>query len=323
MDTTTKPKLWKHISDIHKDGIAYMENRRDGTIKSISTPWKKFDDAGIGGLEWGTITVIGGRPGSGKTLIVNQITRQAHTLNPTQDFCVLDFQFEMSNKTTAVREFSSIVRKTYRELVSVDKKVDEHDLNVIKSYVAKHDHKEIYQVDASMTLHQMKQTILQFLHEKGKPTIITIDHSVLIKKDASEKDKFEMLYNLGEMLTELKKAYPVIFIVLTQMNRSIEAQERKVPGTVGNYPTTADVFGADALLQHCDLMVAINKPSEYYLDLYGPEQYIVDEKTLALHFVKARNGDRSMCFFEAQFEHMSIKEVPVPPTKTSRLRTRT
>lgn len=77
----------------------------------------------------------------------------------------------------------------------------------------------------------------------------------------------------------------------------------------------------DALLQHSDLMVAINKPSEYYLEIYGPEQYIVDEKTLALHFVKARNGDRSICFFEAQFENMSIKEIPVPPTKGIKLRT--
>lgn len=322
MSTTTKQKPWKHISEIHKDGIEYMENRRDGTVKSISTPWKKFNDAGIGGLEWGTINTIGGRPGSGKTLLVNLITRQAHSLNPDQDFCILDFQFEMSNKTTAVREFSSIVKKTYKELVSVDKQVEEHDFNVIRKYVAKHDQKEIYQVDMSMNLQQMKQTILEFLNEKRKPTIITIDHSVLIKKDASEKDKFEMLYNLGELLTELKKAYPVIFIILTQMNRSIEDQTRKIPGTVGNYPTTADVFGADALLQHSDLMVAINKPSEYYLDVYGPEKYIVTDNMLALHFVKARNGERSICFFEAEFEHMSIREVPLPPVQTIKLRTR-
>jgi len=321
MSDKPKLKLWSHISDIHKAGIAYMEDRRDGIVKSIATPWKKFNDAGIGGLEWGTINTIGGRPGSGKTLIVNQITRQAHSLNKDQDFCVLDFQFEMSNKTTAVREFSSIVRKTYKELVSVDRRIDDSDINIIKTYISKGEHKEIYQVDMSMTVDQMKETILLFLHEKGKPTIITIDHSVLIKKDATEKDKFEMLYNLGEMMTELKRAYPVIFIVLTQMNRSIEAQERKIPGTVGNYPTTADVFGADALLQHSDLMVAINKPSEYYLDIYGPEQYIVDEKTLALHFVKARNGDRSICFFEAQFEHMSIKEMGIPATKKVKLRT--
>lgn len=239
-----KNKLWKHISEIHKDGLDYMENRRDGSVKSIATPWKKFNDAGIGGLEWGSITTIGGRPGSGKTAIVNLITRSAHRLNPTQDFCVLDFQFEMSNKTTAVREFSSIVKKTYKELVSVDKPVDQHDLNVIKQYVSRDSEKEIYQIDVSMTVTQMKQTIMEFLADKKKPTIVTIDHSVLIKKDASEKDKFEMLYNLGEMLTELKRAYPVIFIILTQMNRSIEDHTRKIPGTVGNYPTTADIFGA-------------------------------------------------------------------------------
>lgn len=318
---TTFP--WKRITDIHKDGISYIEDRRVGKVKSIVTPWKKFNEAGIGGLEWGSIVTIGGRPGSGKTLIVNQITRQAHRLNPTQDFCVLDFQFEMSNKVTAVREFSSIVNKTYKELVSVDGPISEVELNKIKEYVSKSDKKEIYQVDMSLTINQMKTCILEFLKENKKPTIITIDHSVLIKKDASEKDKFEMLYNLGEMMTELKRLYPVIFIVLTQMNRSIEAHDRKQPGTVGNYPTSADIFGADALLQHSDLMVAINKPSEYYIEEYGPERFMVDDRTIVLHFVKARNGDRTMCFFEHEFEHMNIKEIPVPATKTLKTYKRT
>jgi len=317
---STKNTPWKHISEIYKDGIEYMEGRRDGSIKSILTPWKKFNDAGIDGLEWGSITTIGGRPGSGKTLIVDLITRRAHKLNATQDFCVLNFQFEMSNKTTAVREFSSIARKSYKELVSANGKVQEYDLNVIKKYVEKSTTQEIYQIDQSMTVVQMKQAILEFLDFKKKPTIITIDHSVLLKKDASEKDKFEMLSNLGEMLTELKRRYPVIFIILTQMNRGIESQDRKQPGTVGNYPTTADVYGSDALLQHSDLMVAINKPSEYYLDIYGPEQFIVTPNMLALHFVKARNAERSICFFEAEFEHMDIREIGVPQQKKLKLR---
>lgn len=309
-------KKWKHISEIHKDGIKYMENRRDGLIKSIVTPWKKFNDAGIDGLEWGSITTIGGRPSSGKTLIVNQITRNAHRLNPTQDFAILDFQFEMSNKTTAVREFSSVVKKTYKELLSVGGKVSDYDLNVIKHYAASDIKKDLYQVDTPLTIVQMKQCILDFLNEIKKPTIITIDHSVLIRKGAGEKDIFETLYNLGEMLTELKKSLPVIFIILTQMNRSIEDPMRKVPGTIGNYPTSSDVFGADALLQHSDLMVVINKPSNYFLEIYGPEQFMVDEKTLALHFVKTRNGDNRLCFFEAEFEHMSIKEIPTPAQRT-------
>lgn len=313
--SATPSKKWKHISDIHEDGIRYLENRRDGLIKSIRTPWTKFNDAGIGGFEWGSITTIAGRPGSGKTLIAKEITTNAHKLNPDQDFAILDFQFEMTNKATAVREFSSVVNKSYKQLVSVDGKIDQHDINVLKHYATACKGKPIYQVDTSMTVEQMRICILEFLKEIGKPTIITIDHSVLMTKDASEKDLLETLNNLGKMLTNLKKKYPVIFIILTQMNRSIEDQARKIPGTIGNYPTTADVFGADALLQHSDLMVIINKPSTYYLDIYGPEKFIMESDTLALHFVKTRNGDNTIAFFESEFKHMKIKEIPVPNRK--------
>jgi KaiC/GvpD/RAD55 family RecA-like ATPase len=51
-----------------------------GEIKSLITPWEKFNDAGTGGIEWNTMTVIGGRPASGKTLIVEQIVRESFFL---------------------------------------------------------------------------------------------------------------------------------------------------------------------------------------------------------------------------------------------------
>lgn len=311
---------WKHISEIHKEAIQYMEDRRDGNVQSIKTPWKKFNDAGIGGLEWGSITTIAARPGGGKTLIVNQITRNAHKLNPTQDFAVLDFQFEMSSKTTGVREFSSVIKKSYRELLSVDQKISDHDLALAWAHSKNSVDLEVYQIDTPLTVSQIEQTILDFIKEKKKPVIVTIDHSVLIKKAAGEKDIFESLYALGEMLTKLKKKMPVMFIILTQMNRSIEDQSRKIPGTAGNYPTSGDIFGADALLQHSDLMVVINRPSLYNLDVYGPEQFEVNEKLLALHFLKTRNGDNRLCFFEAEFEHMTIREVPAPPQRQVQIR---
>lgn len=303
---------WKHISEIHKDAIKYMEDRRDGIIKSVETPWKKFNDAGIGGLEWGSITTIAGRPASGKTLIAKQITTNAHRLNPTQDFAVLDFQFEMSSKTTGVREFSSILKKSYKDLLSVDRKITDQDIAAAWAYSLNQKKQEIYQIDTPMTVVEMRRTIIEFYRTMNKPIIVTVDHSVLIKKAANEKDIYETLYAFGEMCTELKKVIPVIFVILTQMNRSIEDQARKVPGTAGNYPTSGDVFGADALLQHSDLLVVINRPSLYNLEIYGPEQFEVDDKMLALHFLKTRNGDNRLCFFEAQFEHMTIVEAPAP-----------
>jgi replicative DNA helicase len=320
---------WKHISKIHEDGIRYMENRRDGNVKSILTPWVKFNEAGIGGLEWGSITTIAAQSGGGKTLITNDITTNAHQLNPDQDFGVLNFQFEMTNRATAVREFVSTIAKDpmlpdtdYKALLSVGKPVHEAYLEKIRKHCEKVKHRDIFQVDVPMTVEQMKICILDFYKTMNKPIIVTIDHSILIRKAAGEKDKFDSLYNLGEMLTELKKVIPVIFIVLTQMNRSIEMPERKIPGTAANYPNRSDIFGADALYQHSDILVAINLPNKSQgLTVYGSAQYVVNKHTLVMHFLKVRNGEPTDCFFEEDFKNMQIREVVAPPQHIVSLRT--
>ncbi len=100
------------------EALKYMFARQNGQEKSIYTPWPKFNDATTDGLEWNTLTVIGGRPGSGKTLIKDQIIRESFDLNPDDDFRVLEFQFEMVGRTSAIREFSSLTGKTYKELCS-------------------------------------------------------------------------------------------------------------------------------------------------------------------------------------------------------------
>ncbi len=306
---------WKPISDIHAEAIEYMERRKDGTIKSVKTPWASFNNAGVDGLEYGSIVTIAGRPGSGKTAIVKEFTTNIKKFNPHEDIAVLDFQFEMSSRTTGVREFSSVIKKSYKELLSVGKPLPQAEIDYLKDYSNRNKNKEIYQIDKPMTVTQMEEAIIAFIKMVNKPVIVTIDHSILIKRSASEKDVFDTLYSLGEMLTRIKKVWDIIFIVLTQMNRTIEDQTRKIPGTAGNYPTSADIFGADSLLMHSDLLVVINKPFNYNLELYGPEQYEVTENLLALHFLKTRNGDNKLCFFEARFEHMSILEIPTPLTR--------
>ena len=109
---------WDGQYQAFNDALKYMLARQSGKEKSIQTPWPKFNDAITDGLEWNTLTVIGGRPGSVKTLIKDQIVRESFILNPAEDFRVLEFSFEMVGRTTALREFSSLTGKTYKELCS-------------------------------------------------------------------------------------------------------------------------------------------------------------------------------------------------------------
>ena len=325
----SKQHLWKSQKEGYNDSLRYLKGRMEGVIKSIKTPWDKFNDATTDGLEWHSMTVIGGRPGSGKTLIKDQIVREAFKLNPTESFRVLEFQFEMLARTSAIREYSSVLGKSYKYLCSADGKLTLDDLQICYNYAKEKVVLPIDIVEEPITVNEFKEAVSDYmkehmiLNESGEyeftKTIITLDHSLLLKKAPFEKDKFDTLYNLGEAITELKRKYPIAFIILTQLNRGIDNPERNEDGKYGNYILESDIFGSDALLQHADTLIGINRPGKQKIRFYGPDRYIIeDDKVLVLHFLKCRNGDNRMSFFKAPFDRMRITEMPTPAQQEKR-----
>ena len=301
-----------HISEAYQAALDYMRQRQEGEIKSIKTPWSKVNQMTMDGLEWNNIIVIGGRPGSGKTMFTNLITREAFKLNPDQQFGILDFQFEMIARTIAMREFSGSLGKTLKELSSCYSELGNDDFEAAYKYAKENGNRNIWTVDKPLTVKEIQVKIEEMLKRHNMPFIVTLDHSVLVSKGSTEKDQFDTLHNLAKMMTNMKK-YPVMFIVLTQLNREVESIERQKPGTYGNYLFDSDIYGGDALLQHADLVLGINRPSKYNIKVYGPERYQVSNKHIVLHYLKNRNGQAGkFSFFEEDFEHMRLFEVEAP-----------
>jgi len=150
--------------------------------------------------------------------------------------------------------------------------------------------------------------------------LVTIDHSALFRVGKGQKDKFEMLNSLGEALTMMKKKYPVAFVVLSQLNRNIDSPERQRDGEYGNYVLDSDIYGSDALLQHADVVMGINKPSLRKIRQYGPDRFIVnDEDMLVFHFLKSRNGTTRISFFKLDRTTMRIIEIDTPAQATKKM----
>ena len=313
-------KAWNGQYQSFNEALKYMLDRQSGKEKSIQTPWPKFNDAVTDGLEWNTLTVIGGRPGSGKTLIKDQIIRESFVLNPAEEYRVLEFQFEMVGRTSALREFSSITGKTYKELCSAGTVLTTETFNKCHLYAKDRVKNPVDIISTPMTVNQMREQIDMYMEEhKGQKTIITLDHSILVKRAPYQNSRLDMLFELGEFFTQCKREYPCMFICLSQLNRNIDNPDRAVDGKYGNYVLESDIFGSDAMLQHADTLIGINRPAKQKIRFYGPDRYIIqDDKTLVLHFLKARNGDTRMSFFRAQFEMMKIIEMDTPPQQERR-----
>jgi replicative DNA helicase len=335
--STEKKKSWKQVKESYQEALNYMQGRRDGTISSILTPWKKFNDAIEDGIPWNSTTVIAARPGTGKTLIKDQIVRSAFELNPNVNFRVLEFQFEMVGRVTAMRSFSSYLDRSYKYLCSADGKISQSDISLCYDYAKKMISYPIDLVDEPCTVNEFRQIIADYMesysiqkkNDDGSfsrqytKTIITLDHSLLLRKASFEKDKHDTLFALGEAITALKRKYPIAFVILSQLNRSIDSPERNENGKYGNYILDSDIYGADALLQHADTVVGVNRPGKQNISEYGPERYLItDLDVLVFHFLKARNGDTRMSFMKAEFSKMRVSEMDTPPCMERKINTK-
>jgi replicative DNA helicase len=313
-------------SEMLDEGLKYIEDRMQGRIKSFKTPWVGFNQAGVGGLEWGSLLTLGARPGSGKTLVVSQILRESRIHNPSQDFHILEFQFEMGGKQAASRAFAAETALDYNAVLSTNKALDNFSFDLMKRHTSDFralERQGIMRVVLSKPLSHadIRKTIYHYYEELGKatrqgskPMIVTIDHSWLIKKGADEKEKIATLYNTVEMLMELKNDLPIIIIMITQLNRSMEEPSRKTPGIIGNYPTSSDIFGGDALMQGSDMVIALSRPAKADINVFGPKGYMVKGDDIFAHLLKVRNGadDKNILFMKAEFNKQRMIEVGEP-----------
>ena len=312
---------WKHYGDVMEEGIHYIHSRATGSIKSLKTQWGQFNSIGLNGIEWQSLYVIAARPGVGKTLIAASLTRELQRLNSEQEFAVLHFQFEMLGRNMALRELSSANNMNIRFLQSANDPgmppLTGSDFNQLKDYASKQKARNEYIVDKALTVSELGNAVRTFYKTYKIPFVVTLDHTLLVKQSGSESNRQVTLQNLATLLTELKNELPVTFLILTQLNREIDDAERQKPGLLSNYPTEADVYGSDFLLQCADVMIAYNRPAKYNLQLYGPLKYIIkptDKYLLAMHILKNRFGEVGLQWYRADYAKMLVVETDVPDT---------
>ena len=320
---------WVSHHIFYEEALVYMEKRAEGKIHSFKTPWDKINSAGILGFEYNSIIIIAARPGGGKTLMKDQIIREGFKINSGQGIRALEFQFEMVGRNSKIREFSSVSKQSYKYLCSAEKegvRVDQNLIDKCRQYAASASKYPIDIVDKPGPVEYLRATIIAYMeyhfakNSKYPKTVVTLDHSVLVKK-AKNQSTLDMLNALGEMCTELKKIYPILFIILSQLNREIESPSRCENGKHGNYPNSNDIFGGDALNQHADMLIILDRPALRYITVYGPERFIIENDTqLIAHVVKSRTGDTRMSFFGASFENMRIVDAETPEKEKSKKR---
>lgn len=314
--------MWKSQQESYKEAIDYIKKRSKGEINSLVTPWSKLNDASADGIEWNSVTLIAARPATGKTLVKDQIIRGIQIHNPLEEIRVLDFSLEMVGRVTATREFSALLNKPYKAIISCKAfgALPIDDMEKINAYVG-NVKPYVDVVEKSPTVPEFVAIIKKYMETYKKPTgqytktVITVDHSILLSPLPGQSP-YDMLMDFGKAITILKKQYPILFIVLSQLGRGVDTPERNENGKYGNYILESDIYMGDLMMQFSDMVIGMNRPGIRKIKYYGPDRYIIDDtNVLVWHFLKARNGDLRISFFKGEFDKMRIVEIPPPLTQ--------
>lgn len=302
---------FRHISEVAREAEKYIDDRRKGLVKSCKTGFKKLDKTLLGGIEYGSVLSIGGRPSVGKTAFSSCIIRGILKSNDLSDFEILDFNWEMSGRSLIIRDLSSESRQTYGDIISADfetNPVSDEKFEDYKKFFKKYGEFPWYLEEEPKSTREFEDTIdRRVATAPRKKRVVRIDHSILAKQAASEASQVTMLQNLLGACVRMKKKSDIIFIVLTQIGREFE--EKQEDATDSAYPKRSDPFGGDAVAQSSETVILLNKPASYGIQFYGNDRVRVEDDDLFGHVVKNRNSPPDLILhYKENFKHMDVIE---------------
>lgn len=302
----------KSFSVVAKEELNYIKDRKSGKIKSLKTSLSNFNNALMNGVSIGDIVTIAGMSGSGKTMILNMLEEDFFNLNPDMDIAVLNFNFEMQGRRLVGRKISRKFQKPLKSIYSANtdnpsSNISDKGIDAISNYLKTNKDRPVYYCEVTGTVDQVESTVRKFVkNNPDKWVIVTLDHSGLVKKTGS-RNNVDHMYDVMLMFNNLKKQYPVSFMILSQLNRNIESDDRRLNPDL-HYPNKGDLWGSDAVYIYSDLVVVYHRPEMMGIVQYGPEKLPVTEMMYG-HYIKVRDGDPFISMMKTDFANGEVREM--------------
>lgn len=297
------------MSVVAQEAINYIAGRRNHSIVSLKTRWKKLNKQCMGGIEPNTIYTFAGVSGTGKSSMANLIQTDIIDENPNEDIIVLTFSLEMVGFRQVGRTLSNKLTMTTSQLYSSEKDLDDSTFDDVVKVSNELKKYPIYFVDTPGTSTQVEQTIMSFyktyVEGKNKHFVIIYDHTLLTKQVGSQ---LETIADLEKVFIQIKKLPLTSVIQIAQMNRNIESSERINNPSV-HYPMRSDLSSSDAMFQASDYVLVLHRPEIYGIHEYGPNKLPTTNKVY-MHMLKNRDaGKPCILEFENDLMYNNLIEV--------------
>lgn len=301
-----------------------ITDRKEGKIKSLSTPFKVLNDACVDGLEWNSIVSICGTSSSGKSAFLEFI--KDHFMKYDKSITFLNYECEMTASAQILRGVARRTGLTMKQLKNVKGfELNEEETRIVLDTIELICDENVHSINHIPTIDEIINNTLYFVAEKGLKAgdrlIISFDYVQLIKSSNDRDTEKRILDNLYAAFVELKKVLislgiDSMILALSQMNRGVFSAERtKNPLAV--FPNDSDLAGSSAIMNGSDLVIVTMNPSRISalanLNSYGPFGWPIKNHTgmpmIYGHIMKNRSGTCDIIQLVANFSSYRFMEV--------------
>lgn len=268
----------KPIQDVLLDYVALVDNRMvnkdsNGIYSGLSDL-----DALTNGWKGGQLIVLGARPAMGKTAVSLHLAKEA----AMQGKSVVIYSLEMTNMSLIERMVQSYMNINSKSLKSGN--ISDYEYGEIQKAVGEMGRLPIYLNDKSNnTIIKMRANAIS-LHQQGKCDMVIIDYLQLISSDSKNKNREQQVAEISRDAKLLAKELNIPVVLLSQLNRGVEAQADKTP-------KLSDLRESGAIEQDADIVMLLVRPEYYKLDQIEYKGEMISTQGLcAINLAKNREG---------------------------------
>lgn len=234
------------FGDVAQERLATIYAAAMGERRTASVETGLYDLDRMARIEAGEMIVLGARPSAGKTAIgVQVLTHVARSLP------VLFFSLEMSREAIAGRYFTGeTATSAHRQQSGY---LQEHEIAGVAT-AAERAKTLRFRIDdrVGLTVAQIAATARREHIRSGGLGLVVIDHLVKVKAADAKATGHARLTQISNDLKNLARQLQVPFLVLAQLNRDSDKQERK--------PRASDLRESGSIEEDADHIWLLHRP---------------------------------------------------------------
>jgi len=249
-------KSYTLTEGIHHTINTMNESANNESKETVTTGYKRMDEALDGGWKKGNFAILAARPGMGKTVVMLNFSIQA----ARRGVKVLFVSIEMPAIQLFQRVLANIADTTMGKIQRPEH-LSESDWTRIEK--AAQEVVELYgdnffvEETTEVTVPQLERITKHYVKTHGVESVFVDYAQIMLKRNGEEPKESSDFDEISGGLRRISKKMNIAMIVGSQLNRKVEEREDK-------RPVMSDIRNSGAFEQDAGVIIALYRDEAYY-----------------------------------------------------------